>query len=77
METQDQIAHLANAIKEKFSVKRIILFGSRAHGHPDSDSDIDLCVITDLGDKRKLDVIEGNQAKSTSCFFERPRFTRV
>ncbi|MCH7603070.1 MAG: nucleotidyltransferase domain-containing protein, partial [Planctomycetes bacterium] len=35
----------------------MILFGSRAYGHPDSDSDIDLCVITDLKDQRKIDVM--------------------
>ncbi len=57
MEAQEQINHLANTIKEKFAVKKIILFGSRAYGHPDNDSDIDLCVITDLKDKRKIDVM--------------------
>ncbi len=57
MEAQEQINHLAKTIKEKFAVKKIILFGSRAYGHPDSASDIDLCVITDLKDKRKIDVM--------------------
>ena len=57
MEAQEQINHLANLIKEKFAVKKIILFGSRAYGHPDSDGDIDLCVITDLKDKRKIEVM--------------------
>ncbi len=57
MNELEQIRDLANTIKEKFAVKRIILFGSRAYGPPDGDSDIDLCVITDLKDKRKIEVM--------------------
>ena len=57
MDAQEQINHLANTIREKFAAKRIILFGSRAYGHPNSDSDIDLCVITDLKNKRKIEVM--------------------
>ncbi len=39
--------------------KRIILFGSYAHGNPDKNSDLDICVITDSqtsksGKKRKI-----------------------
>ena len=57
MDAQEQINHLANTIREKFAAKRIILFGSRAYGQPDSDSDIDLCVITDMKGRRKIDVM--------------------
>ncbi|MFQ5708467.1 MAG: nucleotidyltransferase domain-containing protein [bacterium] len=57
MDAREQIDHLANTIREKFAVKRIILFGSQAYGHPDGDSDIDLCVITDLKGKRKIEVM--------------------
>jgi len=68
MEAQRQIAHLANTIKEKFPVKRIILFGSRAYGHADSASDIDLCVITDLEDKRKIDVMRAIRREVRHAF---------
>lgn len=57
MNTREQINELAHTIRERFAVKRIILFGSQAHGQTDSDSDIDLCVVADLKDKRKLDLM--------------------
>ncbi len=56
MSVREQIHQVAHIIKKKFPVKRIILFGSRAYGHSDSASDIDLCVIADLENKRKIDV---------------------
>ena len=33
------------------------MFCSHAYGKPDEESDIDLCVITDLKNKRKIDII--------------------
>lgn len=53
----EQIEILKNKLKEKFAVKQIFIFGSHAYGQPDKESDIDLCVITDLNNKRKIDVI--------------------
>jgi uncharacterized protein len=38
---------LADRIAEEISPRRIILFGSYAHGTPGPDSDVDLLVITD------------------------------
>lgn len=34
-------------IAERLSPRKVILFGSHAHGRADSDSDVDLLVITD------------------------------
>ena len=58
METQvsERIETLVNKLKEKFNVRQIIIFGSQAYGKPDEESDIDLCVITELKNKRKIDV---------------------
>jgi predicted nucleotidyltransferase len=59
LETQvnEQFELLKNTLKEKFGAKQVFIFGSYAYGEPDQDSDIDLCVITDLKNKRKIDVI--------------------
>ncbi len=59
MEAQvsERIETLANKLKEKFNVRQIFIFGSQAYGKPDEESDIDLCVITDLKNKRKIDII--------------------
>ena len=37
-------------------VSRIFLFGSYARGEENPDSDIDLCVLTPMADKRPIDV---------------------
>ena len=52
-----QIELLTNTIAKKIGAKQIIVFGSYAHGNSDKDSDLDLCVIIDLKDKRKIDII--------------------
>jgi len=59
METQinEQIELLKNALKEKFGATQIIVFGSQAYGEVGEDSDIDLCVITNIKHKRKIDII--------------------
>jgi len=57
MQVSEQIEILKNTLKKKFDVKQIFIFGSHAYGKPDKDSDIDLCVITDLNNKRKIDII--------------------
>jgi predicted nucleotidyltransferase len=59
MEAQvsERIETLANKLREKFDVRQIFIFGSQAYGKPDEESDIDLCVITDLKNKRKIDII--------------------
>jgi predicted nucleotidyltransferase len=59
MDTQisEQIETLGKKLKERFNVQQIIIFGSHAYGKPDEESDIDLCIITDLKNKRKIEII--------------------
>ena len=57
VEVNDQIMTLKDTLKEQFGAKRIFIFGSNAYGEPDEDSDIDLCVILDLGNRRKIDIM--------------------
>lgn len=59
LETQisEKFELLKNILKEKFGAKQIFIFGSYAYGEPKQDSDIDLCVIIDFSNKRKIDVI--------------------
>ncbi len=33
------------------------MFGSYAYGKPQPESDLDFCILTDLGDKRKIELI--------------------
>jgi predicted nucleotidyltransferase len=42
-----EINDTIQVIVKKFSPDKIILFGSHAKGHPNSDSDVDLLVIID------------------------------
>ena len=59
MEAQvsERIETLVNKLEEKFNIRQIFIFGSQAYGKPDEESDIDLCVITNLKNKRKIDVV--------------------
>jgi len=57
MQTSEQIKLLASAIMKKVAPKTIILFGSQALGNPNKESDVDICIITDLKDRRKIDII--------------------
>ncbi|NIR51998.1 nucleotidyltransferase domain-containing protein [candidate division KSB1 bacterium] len=52
-----EIELLKNKLAKKFGAKQIIVFGSRAYGNSDQESDIDLCVVTELKNKRKIDLI--------------------
>ncbi|MBK8565892.1 MAG: nucleotidyltransferase domain-containing protein [Saprospiraceae bacterium] len=59
MTTQPTFSTELEAVKamlaNKPSVKLAYLFGSYAYGHPDADSDLDICVVLDLEGRRKLD----------------------
>lgn len=57
MISRKQIRELAEKISKKFSTKKIILFGSYAYGKPTSNSDVDLCIVADLGTKRKIELL--------------------
>ena len=45
MITQTGISRLCRRIADRFAPQRIILFGSRAGGRPEKDSDVDLLVV--------------------------------
>lgn len=53
----EQISELVKHINLATPVSSIILFGSQVNGFPTKDSDIDLCVITQEQDKRKLQIL--------------------
>lgn len=48
-----EIENIKNQIIAKYSPEKIILFGSCAKGRIKKSSDIDLCIILDVEDKRK------------------------
>ena len=47
MITQNRINEVVNEIVKNFKPKKIIIFGSYAHGKPAKDSDLDLLIIKD------------------------------
>jgi predicted nucleotidyltransferase len=53
-EVKKKITDIVNAILEGYKPKKVILFGSYAHGEPSEDSDIDLLIIKNT-DKRPID----------------------
>lgn len=58
MLNQDQyiyeLENIKNRIIQIYNPNKIILFGSLAKGVIRQNSDIDLCIVTDTDDKRKL-----------------------
>lgn len=53
----EQIKLSMDKIQRKFKPKHIYLFGSYALGNVNSESDLDLCVIVNLRNQRKIDLI--------------------
>ncbi len=52
-ETEAAIPLMVDRIVQQFHPRRVVLFGSRAHGTATADSDIDLLVVLDrVADKR-------------------------
>lgn len=49
-----ELENIKKQIVENYKPKEIILFGSVAKGIFKANSDIDLCIIKDTNDKRKL-----------------------
>jgi uncharacterized protein len=68
MITNDQINAIAHTIASKFKINRIFLFGSYANGEPGIESDLDLCVITRLGNKRKIEFIRAIRKEINDLF---------
>ncbi len=42
---------------ENIPLKEVYLFGSHAYGTPDDESDVDLCIVSDLKGQRRIDVM--------------------
>lgn len=57
MINKKQLRKLAQTITQNYDAQKIFLFGSYAYGKPNSSSDLDLCIITNLKKKRKIEVI--------------------
>lgn len=68
MISKHQIKSLANFISERFDTKKIFVFGSYAHGKAASDSDLDLCIVTELGNRRKIDIMREIRQEIKSTF---------
>jgi predicted nucleotidyltransferase len=49
---QELLEHITTTITERFQPRRLILFGSRAKGEADAESDFDLFVELEYGDSR-------------------------
>jgi uncharacterized protein len=51
-----ELDKIVSTLAETGIVTKIILFGSYARGDETPDSDIDLCVITPIRDRRPIDI---------------------
>lgn len=54
MDFQKEIQEIVRKLKERFQPDKVILFGSFAWGKPGPDSDVDLFVVKETEDTRKL-----------------------
>ena len=54
--TQEQLRLASDTVKKKHNAKKVILFGSKARGHLEKDSDIDLCIIIEEPKKRRIEI---------------------
>ncbi len=52
--TREKIQEVVDKIAKEYEPKKIILFGSYAWGSPTSDSDVDLFIIKETEDTRKM-----------------------
>ena len=68
--TDDLLREITQQIVAAFAPEAVILFGSRAYGKPEPDSDIDLLIVTDA--LRTRSVFERHRA--VSDLFPRRRF---
>jgi predicted nucleotidyltransferase len=48
MITQKQISDFGQRLGGEFHPQKVVLFGSYAYGHPNSDSDVDILVVMPL-----------------------------
>ncbi len=52
IQLNDEITQISKIISNNFSINKIILFGSYANGTNTSESDIDICLLTDESTKK-------------------------
>lgn len=57
MKIQQEINNIINQITQNIPISEIYLFGSYAYGTPTSESDIDLCIITNDNETRKRELV--------------------
>ena len=55
-QVQNELNIIIKTIADTGIVSKIILFGSFARGDETPDSDIDLCILTPIKDRRPLDI---------------------
>ena len=55
-QVKSELNNIVKTIADTGIVSKIILFGSFARGDETPDSDIDLCVLTPIKDRRPLDI---------------------
>ncbi|GBU20521.1 hypothetical protein R80B4_00399 [Fibrobacteres bacterium R8-0-B4] len=53
---KNELDRIVDTLADTGIVSRILLFGSYARGEETPDSDIDLCVITPVQDRRPIDI---------------------
>lgn len=66
-----EIEDIVSQIKERVSAREIFLFGSYAYGNPTKESDIDLCIVTEENNIRKIDLLREIR-RSISSIISKP-----
>lgn len=51
---EDQLQKITENLVRKFQPEKVVLFGSYAYGQPGPDSDVDLLVVKEVNDVRRL-----------------------
>jgi len=60
---KDELNRIVDTLANTGIVSRILLFGSYAKGEETANSDIDLCVLTPISDKRPIELMSGFRKK--------------
>jgi len=58
-----ELDKIVSTLAETGIVTKVILFGSYARGEENPKSDIDLCVLTPVNDKRPIELMSGFRKK--------------
>jgi len=66
----EDVPKIAAEIGKIKSVKAVYLFGSHATGKSNELSDIDICIVGDLNEKERLDVLKHSYDNLDISFFE-------